>query len=97
MKKRNQKSDEPDRVDGYPGAAAIENPVAIEASCGNKNLTVHLADGRTLSVPITWFPRLANATPTQRAAVEVWMGGVGLRWEEIDEDINIRLLLGLRE
>ncbi len=52
---------------------------------------VDLADGRTLGVPLAWFPRLLNATPAQRERVE--LSRVGLHWEEIDEDISVAGLL----
>lgn len=55
---------------------------------------VDLTDGRTLGVPLAWFPRLLNATPAQRAKVEV--SRVGLHWEEIDEDISVAGLLAGR-
>jgi len=46
---------------------------------------VDLTDGRTLGVPLAWFPRLLNATPAQRARVE--LSSTGLHWEDLDEDI----------
>lgn len=52
---------------------------------------VGLSDGRILGVPLAWFPRLLNATPEQRAAVRI--GGYGLHWEVIDEDISVPGLL----
>ncbi len=52
---------------------------------------VDLADGRTLGVPLAWFPRLLNATPAQREQVE--LSRVGLHWEEVDEDISVAGLL----
>ena len=55
---------------------------------------VDLTDGRTLGVPLAWFPRLLKATPAQRERVEI--GRVGLHWEEIDEDISIAGLLAGR-
>ena len=55
---------------------------------------VELTDGRTLGVPLAWFPRLLNATLKQREAVEI--SRVGLHWEEIDEDISIAGLLAGR-
>ncbi len=55
---------------------------------------VELDDGRTLGVPLAWFPRLLHATPQQRAACDI--GRYGLHWEDIDEDISIEgLLAGL--
>jgi hypothetical protein len=55
---------------------------------------VDLTDGRTLGVPLAWFPRLLNATPAQREQVEI--SRIGLHWEEIDEDISIAGLLAGR-
>jgi hypothetical protein len=55
---------------------------------------VDLTDGRTLGVPLAWFPRLLHATPEQRSRVE--LSRVGLHWEEIDEDISIAGLLAGR-
>ena len=55
---------------------------------------VDLTDGRTLGVPLAWFPRLLHATPEQRARVE--LSRVGLHWEELDEDISIAGLLAGR-
>ena len=55
---------------------------------------VELDDGRTLGVPMAWFPRLLHATPQQRAACDI--GRYWLHWEDIDEDISIEgLLAGL--
>lgn len=55
---------------------------------------VDLTDGRTIGVPLAWFPRLLNATPAQREQVE--LSRVGLHWEAIDEDISIAGLLAGR-
>ncbi len=55
---------------------------------------VDLTDGRTLGVPLAWFPRLLHATPAERERVEV--SRVGLHWEEIDEDISVAGLLAGR-
>jgi hypothetical protein len=52
---------------------------------------VELTDGRTLGVPLAWFPRLRRATADERARVEI--SRVGLHWEAIDEDISIEGLL----
>ena len=51
------------------------------------SLWVDLNDGRTLGVPLAWFPRLLNATPPQREKVEISYGG--LHWADLDEDISI--------
>lgn len=57
---------------------------------------VDLQDGRTLGVPLAWFPRLLDATPAQRQAVRIGYGGEGLHWEEIDEDISVEGLIAGR-
>jgi hypothetical protein len=58
------------------------------------SMWVELTDGRTLGVPLAWFPRLLHATPEQREQVE--LSRVGLHWEELDEDISIAGLLAGR-
>jgi Protein of unknown function (DUF2442) len=55
---------------------------------------VDLTDGRTLGVPLAWFPRLPNAAPAQRSRVE--LSRTGLHWEELDEDISIAGLIAGR-
>ena len=55
---------------------------------------VDLDDGRTIGVPLAWFPRLLHATPKQREKVE--LSHAGLHWEELDEDISIAGLLAGR-
>jgi hypothetical protein len=55
---------------------------------------VELEDGRTLGVPLAWFPRLLHATPEQRLHYEISAGG--LHWDEIDEDISVDGLLAGR-
>ena len=70
-------------------------PKAVSACVVDDMLQIVLADGRRLSVPLAYFPRLVNATSEQRSAVEIHGGGRDLRWEEIDEDISVPGLLGL--
>lgn len=54
---------------------------------------VDLADGRTLGVPLAWFPRLARATPAERQAYRIGPDGRGLHWAGLDEDISVDALL----
>jgi hypothetical protein len=56
---------------------------------------VHLEDGRSLSVPLEWFPRLRDATPEQRNNWRFIGPGTGIHWSDIDEDISVAGLLGL--
>src|SRR5438874_13696059 len=67
--------------------------IAVEVACTDDALSVTLSDGRELSVPLAWFPRLLAATPTQRAKWEFIGGGIGIHWPAIDEDISIASLL----
>ena len=60
------------------------------------NMWVELIDGRQLGVPLAYFPRLMNATPEQRIKYEMSGGGIGLHWDELDEDISVEgLILGI--
>lgn len=59
----------------------------------DQRLTVDLVDGRTISVPLAWYPRLLNATPGQRANWRIAGGGFGIHWPEVDEDLNTEGLL----
>lgn len=58
-------------------------------------LSVDLEDGRTIAVPIGWYPRLAYGTPEERANFQISGAGHGIYWEDLDEDLGIEgLLLG---
>lgn len=69
------------------------NARATGVRCSNERLYVHLMDNREISVPLQWFPRLAQATPEQRENWRLIGRGVGLRWPDIDEDISVTGLL----
>ena len=56
-------------------------------------LAVDLADGRTITVPLAWFPRLIAAQPSQRAKWCISAGGYGIHWPELDEDLSVEGLL----
>ena len=64
-----------------------------EVDVNDEALTVRLMDGRTISVPLVWYPRLSNATPEQRKNWQISGGGYGIHWEEIDEDLSTEGLL----
>lgn len=68
-------------------------PHASDVRCTNDELVVSLADGRVLAVPLVWFPRLVNATPSQRTQFELLGEGEGIHWPSIDEDITVKGLL----
>jgi len=75
------------RVD-TPGATALRAHVTDDT------LSVELADGRTISVPIAWYPRLAHGTPAERTNWRLIGGGRGIHWPDLDEDISVENLLG---
>lgn len=64
-----------------------------DVHCTADTLTVELMDGRTISVPVAWFPRLARGTPEQRANWQASAGGLGIHWPELDEDLSTAGLL----
>ena len=76
---------------------ALSLPRITSASVTDDTLSVDLEDGRTISVPIGWYPRLAHATPAERTNMKISGAGFGLHWPDLDEDIGIEgILLGKR-
>jgi len=67
--------------------------IAQEVRFADESLWVALADGREVSVPLEWFPRLRDATEAQRSNWRLIGGGIGIHWEEIDEDVSVESLL----
>lgn len=57
------------------------------------SLVVDLTDGRTISVPLAWYPKLLKASSKERANWEICAGGYGIHWPEIDEDLSVDGLL----
>ena len=76
---------------GTLALGADERVAAVEVS--EDTLSVSLVDGRTILVPLAWYPRLMNATPEQRQHWQIAGGGYGLHWPEIDEDLSTEGLL----
>ena len=70
-----------------------ESPRATALHFTDDRLVVDLEDGREVSVPLEWFPRLRDAGPTERAHYRLMGGGVGIHWPELDEDLSVRGLL----
>jgi hypothetical protein len=69
------------------------NPRAQDVLVTDDELTVSLADGRRVSVPLAWFPRLLHASPAQRSKWELLGDGEGIRWPEVDEDLSVAGIL----
>jgi hypothetical protein len=70
-------------------STALAKSLAFDADM----MHVVFTDGRVLSVPLAWFPKLRQATPRQRAGWEIGGGGIGLHWPELDEDLSIAGLM----
>ena len=74
-------------------AVEIEIPYAEDVKTTDETLTVDLSDGRTISVPLGWYPRLEHASAEERANWRLIGRGQGIHWEDIDEDISVEGLL----
>jgi hypothetical protein len=66
---------------------------ALDVQVSDESLTVQLADGRTISAPLEWYPRLYRATPAQRANWRLIGEGDGIHWPDVDEDISTIMLI----
>ena len=71
----------------------LREAVAQGVTASDEALIVDLADGRTITVPLAWFPRLAHGTVAERANWRLIGGGVGINWPDLDEDISVESLL----
>jgi hypothetical protein len=70
-------------------------PRAVSVTVTDDTLSVDLEDGRTISVPFIWYPRLAHGSPDERAKFQISGAGYGIHWPDLDEDIGVEgLLLG---
>ena len=69
------------------------DPHAVDVAFANEALHLVLADGREISAPLEWFPRLRDANETQRKNWRLIGKGVGVHWPEIDEDIAVSTLM----
>jgi hypothetical protein len=68
-------------------------PRATHVVVSDDELTVHLVDGRKVSVPLVWYPRLFNASPEQRREWELIGDGEGIHWPQADEDLSVAGIL----
>ena len=77
--------------------SGVSAPIAraTDVTVTDDALVVRLRDGRALSVPLSWFPRLRDATVEQRSRWELSGEGTGIHWPALDEDISVAGLLGL--
>jgi len=70
-------------------------PIAVDVSFTDDAICIVLADGREISAPLAWFPRLQKASSKQRKNWRLIGGGVGIHWEAVDEDISVESLLSV--
>jgi hypothetical protein len=83
-------------MNGTPSAVVtLTLPKVADVTSTDNSLCVHLDDGRTITVPIAWYPRLAQGTEAERANFQISGAGYGIHWPQLDEDIGVEgLLLG---
>ena len=72
---------------------ALETATATSVKVIADTLIVGVRDGRTVSVPVSWYPRLAEGTPSERRRWELIGPGIGIHWPALDEDISVEALL----
>lgn len=77
-------------------ASEIKEAFARSVKVTDDALISELADGRTITVPLAWFPRLAHGTPQERANWRLIARGEGIHWPDLDEDISVESLLAGR-
>jgi hypothetical protein len=75
----------------FPARTADER--VVDVAFNNEALSVSLRDGRVISVPLVWYPRLLNATPAQRKNWKIAGGRYGIHWPDVDEDLSTEGLL----
>ena len=83
-------------MNGIPSAVVtLALPRAVKVTITEDTLSVDLEDGRTITAPIGWYPRLAYGTPAERANFQISGARYGIHWPDLDEDIGVEgLLLG---
>jgi hypothetical protein len=73
--------------------SVADQPYAERVEFRDDALVVHLTDGRSISVPLEWFPRLRDASAEDRASWRLIGRGIGIHWDRLDEDLSVRGLL----
>jgi len=79
-------------MNGMP-SALVSLARIVNVTVSDDSLSVDLEDGRSVTVPIGWYPRLAYASPAERAHFEIGGAGYGIHWPDLDEDIGVEGLL----
>lgn len=79
-----------------PYTLVIEDPIATSVKVNQNELVLTLEDGRTLTIPLSWYPRLFHGTKKERSNFNLIGNGRGIHWPELDEDISIEGLIAGR-
>ncbi len=74
-------------------AVEVQEPRGKSVKVSDEGLTVDLVDGRTIMVPLSWFPRLWHGTPQERNRFEIFGDGAYIHWPDLDEDLTVAGLL----
>jgi hypothetical protein len=74
-------------------ANELGQPAATHVSVSETTIDIKLSDGRSLSVPISWYPRLEHATQAERDNWTLIGSGLGIHWPDLDEDISVEALI----
>lgn len=78
-------------------ARLLEHPIPTDVRCEGGRLIVDLDDGRTIALPLEWYPRLNESSDDERKTWELIGGGEGIHWPDIDEDLSVeQLILGIK-
>ena len=77
-------------------AVEVREALATGVEVSTESLSVELADGRTIAVPLAWYPRLTHATTEERSSWRLIGGGRGIHWSALDEDVSVANLLAGR-
>ncbi len=79
----------------HGGSSSVPSPSdrVADVRFGDATMSVDLEDGRTITVPLEWYPRLGRATPEQRSNWQIAGAGFGIHWPDIDEDLGVEGLL----
>jgi len=70
-------------------SATVTDPRVADVAISSATLAVMLRDGRKISVPLDWFPKLKNATAQERSVWEIAAAGYGIHWPLVDEDLSV--------
>lgn len=80
---------------GIDSVVLTSLPKIVQVQVSDDSITVDLDDGRTIAIPIGWYPRIAYGTDAERQHIQIAGAGFGLHWPDLDEDIGVEgLILG---